>query len=296
VVPFDAYCMNTADPSTLEVTSSVGDGLSPQDAARLFAIEARGTDENPLSALARRGDPVAVIGARPERSERMRALFLPRGWHDELRAALVERGTCWGYLHLFRAERFSPSEIRDIRRLVKHLAGALRTAARRDVPATAPDFRPGVVTVSPGGRVSATTASGARALALLPGDPAHDGVPHAVLVVAERAVNGNGYAASIVGTPGGLLRLTASALGDEAVLTLDRPHARDETQHVLATYGLSPREAEVCFAMIRGKGDDEIAAALGIETNTAKSHARAAFAKLGVPGRGGLLAKLELTR
>jgi hypothetical protein len=28
VVSLDAYCMNTADPATLDVTSSVGDGLT----------------------------------------------------------------------------------------------------------------------------------------------------------------------------------------------------------------------------------------------------------------------------
>ena len=48
VVSFDGYCVNTADPLTLGITSSVGDGLSAADAARLFAIEAAGRDENPL--------------------------------------------------------------------------------------------------------------------------------------------------------------------------------------------------------------------------------------------------------
>lgn len=85
VVPFDAYCMNTADPATLDVTSSVGDGLTGAEAARLFAIEHAGQDLHPL-----------------------RELFLPRGWLDELRAALVERGRCWGYLHLFRGTPFTP--------------------------------------------------------------------------------------------------------------------------------------------------------------------------------------------
>ncbi len=104
VVAFDAYCVNTADPATLAVTSSVGDGLSEEEAARLFAIEHAGTDVNRLSDLARARAPVAIIGASPERSERMRSLFLPRGWVDELRAALTEHGRCWGYLHLFRAD------------------------------------------------------------------------------------------------------------------------------------------------------------------------------------------------
>src|ERR1700731_390124 len=55
-VAFDGYCGNTCDPLPLHVTSSVGDGLSPRDALRLFAIEAAGTDFNLLAEIAV-GDP-----------------------------------------------------------------------------------------------------------------------------------------------------------------------------------------------------------------------------------------------
>lgn len=145
VVAFDAYCVNTADPATLAVTSSVGDGLSEEEAARLFAIEHAGTDVNRLSDLARARAPVAIIGASPERSERMRSLFLPRGWVDELRAALTEHGRCWGYLHLFRATPFTRQEIAAVRAITKDLAVALREALVR-VPLRTPR-RSGVCTL-----------------------------------------------------------------------------------------------------------------------------------------------------
>jgi DNA-binding CsgD family transcriptional regulator len=292
VIAFDAYCMNTADPATLEVTSSVGDGLTGAEAARLFAIEHAGQDVHPLRELARAACPVATIGDRPERSERMRELFLPRGWRDELRAALVERGRCWGYLHLFRATPFTRSDVAAVVHLVPSLAFALREAVRRSPPRAA-RAAPGVVVVGAGGEVRAATRAGARMLASIPRDPSLGGPPHAIVAAAAGALAADAVREVTVMTPGGVLRIAASAEGSVAVLMLDGARHRDVTSLVLAAHRLSPREEEVCGAMLRGSTDDEIGLALGIGTQTAKTHAKSAFAKLGVRGRGGLLSLVD---
>src|SRR5689334_21644507 len=39
LVPFDEFCVNTADPELLLVTSSIGDGLGAAAAQRLIALE-----------------------------------------------------------------------------------------------------------------------------------------------------------------------------------------------------------------------------------------------------------------
>jgi len=289
VVAFDGYCVNTADPATLAVTSSVGDGLSAEDASRLFAIEHAGTDVNRLSDLARSRAPVATIGANPERSERMRALFLPRGWVDELRAALTECGRCWGYLHLFRGSPFTRQEVAAVRAITKDLAVALREALVR-VPLRAAVVVPGVVVIGDAGRVLATTTSGAALVASLPRDARHEGLPHAVLAVASQASANGASATSHVPTADGLLRVVATAESNCAVVVIDRARARDVTSLTVALRRLSSREQEVCRALLRGLSDDEIGLALGIETETVKSHAKTVYAKLGVIGRGGLLA------
>jgi hypothetical protein len=94
-VAFDAYCVNTCDPVTRAITSSVGDGLTARDARKLFALERTGGDLNSLADLAPDG-PVAVTLAavtngKPLRSRRMREIFAPLGFCDELRAALLLR-------------------------------------------------------------------------------------------------------------------------------------------------------------------------------------------------------------
>src|SRR5262249_41200063 len=77
-VPFDAYCVNTCDPVTRAITSSVGDGLRPTEARRLFAIERRGRDVNLLTNLGVTGPRVATMNeatrGAPDKSERMRTI------------------------------------------------------------------------------------------------------------------------------------------------------------------------------------------------------------------------------
>ncbi len=48
----DAFCVNTSDPATLLITGSVGDGLPPDRATRLFEIEYLEPDYSKLTELA----------------------------------------------------------------------------------------------------------------------------------------------------------------------------------------------------------------------------------------------------
>jgi DNA-binding CsgD family transcriptional regulator len=222
----------------------------------------------------------------------MRALFLPRGWNDELRAALVERGRCWGYLHLFRASPFTRAEVAALTTLVGDLAFALRVATLQTVD-LAVEIPLAVLVVGRAGHVLARTRAAAHAVSALPRDPAHEGASHGIVDVAERALASGGAAESHVSTPSGLVRLVATAEDACAVVVVERARSRDVTKLAFAAHRLSRREEEVCLAMLRGLSDDEIATALGVRTHTVKSHAKAVFAKLQVAGRGGLLAKVD---
>lgn len=67
-----------------------------------------------------------------------------------------------------------------------------------------------------------------------------------------------------------------------------RPPAR-ETLGSLPEADLTPREHEVAELLIRGATNPQVARALGISHNTAKTHARAVLTKLGVGSRRELL-------
>jgi len=273
------------------VTSSVGDGLDAESAAKLFAIEHARTDVNILADLARERVPVATIGPHPERSARMRAIFLPRGYVDELRAALVERGECWGYLQIYRATMFTPAETRSIASLVRDLARALRRSAFSASKA-ATVSEPGVLTFGPGGALAKQTSSARALVDAIHVDEGHGGPPHAIVSLAAAATARRAPAESTVASRLGLLRVVALSEGDESVVIVDAARRAQVADALFARHRLSPREQEVCRAMVRGASDKEIAIVLDVGIETVKAHARAAFAKLAVRGRGGLLARL----
>lgn len=292
VLPFDAYCVNTVDPHTLAVTSSIGDGLDAGDASQLFAIEHARTDLNILADLARARVNVATIGPHPERSERMRAIFLPRGYVDELRAALVEQGRCWGYLHLFRTTMFTPAEMRTVASLVRDLAVALRRTTALSTSMVAEGAEPGVLTFGRDGKLRKTTSTAHALVDAIPVDDRHSGPPHAIVSLAAAASARGVTVESAVASRRGLLRLVALADAEGSVMIIDAARRAQVVDAILAQHRLSSREQEVCLAMLRGLSDKEIASTLGVGIETVKAHTRAAFAKLSVSGRGGLLAKL----
>src|SRR5207249_439843 len=97
-----------------------------------------GSDVNRFATLATSGRQVASLDLathddRPA-SPRYRDIMRPLGLGDELRAALISGGRCWGYLCLHREDHelgFSPAELALVGRLAPHLGHALRQAVLR---------------------------------------------------------------------------------------------------------------------------------------------------------------------
>jgi DNA-binding CsgD family transcriptional regulator len=62
---------------------------------------------------------------------------------------------------------------------------------------------------------------------------------------------------------------------------------------MLAAYGLTAREREVCREVIEGYSTADIAGRLFISANTVQDHLKSIFAKVGVRSRGELVARLR---
>jgi GAF domain len=135
LVPVDAAFFATVDPETLLFTSALTeDPLG--SATELFLANEFGQDDvNKFAALARADDAVSSLDRATDgerkASARYAEIMAPLELGDELRAALVARGRCWGFMCLHRQNSpagFTPDELELVRRLAPHIAEGLRRA------------------------------------------------------------------------------------------------------------------------------------------------------------------------
>lgn len=323
LVELDAYCINTADPATLLITGSVGDGLPPEKTARLFELEygEDAPDVNRLVDLACAREPAGRVAAisrdEAHTSRRMREIFLPIGFGRELRAALMVGDVCWGYLHLLRRAEgrdFSPDDLAAVRSVAPAIASALRMSlvremARSDHEVDGEDA-PGVLVLDQAGAIVRMTSAAARWLSLLGGGEIHAPLPHAIHAVAAAlqhdgetetwcrlraasgewvVVHGSKLDAAAGSSPAD--DPDPEAAGTYAIV-IERARSPELAPVILLAYELTLREREVTGMVLRGRSNDEIAEALSISTYTVKDHLKAIFEKVRVTTRGELTARV----
>jgi len=297
--------VNTSDPATLLITGSVGDGLPSDRATRLFEIEYLEPDYSKLTELAVGTSNVAVMGEEtghcPDKSVRMREVFLPMGYTHELRCALLLGSCCWGYLHLFRTgdrEDFSRAEADTIRALSVDIALGLRLSVLRGAPADASPHAPGLILLSSDGKtVDSMNEAARRWIDELEGEKSEP-LPHSICAVAQRAraAPGEGAASSArarLQTRGGRwLTVHGTQLGGRVAVVMERAQPHEVAPIILRAYELSPREEGVVQLLLHGKSNEEIAAELALSVDTVKDHMKSILRKVGAASRSEVTAKI----
>jgi DNA-binding CsgD family transcriptional regulator len=314
VMPIDAAFLATVDPETLLFTSVLAE--EPLSAATaLFLDNEYGHDDvNKFTALALAGEHVRSLddATRGDRrsSGRYVEVMAPLDLGDELRAALVAAGRCWGVLCLHRVDGpsgFTPAEVALLRRIAPHIAEGLRRAlvvGGLTAPAAAARG-PGLIVLDDDMAISSANAEAEQWMAEL-SDPAWIDVgtgplPAAVVAVAAAIVR-PAPAHTVVpalrlrSLDGGWLRLYGSRLtgpaGAHTAIVLEPAHPAEVASIHLAALGLTPAQARVAALVLQGRSTRQIVTELRISANTVQEHLRAAFDKAGVASRRELVSTL----
>jgi DNA-binding CsgD family transcriptional regulator len=314
LMPVDAVFFATADPETLLFTGAWPE--EPLDfVTDLFLDNEFGRDDvNKFAALATSGRHVATLdgATRQERrsSPRYREIMRPLGLGDELRAALVDGGRCWGYLCLHREDArhgFTPAEAAALAHLAPHIAGTLRNSLLvSGSPALTPGPRPDVVLLADDLSVEAITPEAEQLLSLVErGRPARFPLPMAVYAVAatlRAAELGTADPSTVPSTrivtrTGSWLSVHASLLNGvhdphRTAVILEPVEPRAMVPLLLAAHGLTAREAEVATQVLRGRETHAIVDTLHISRHTVQDHLKSVFDKTGVHSRRDLVGRL----
>jgi DNA-binding CsgD family transcriptional regulator len=295
---FDGGCVATLDPVTAMWTDCevFEANRDPAFEAQLFDAEYQHADVAPMTELAERALPAAVLSVETEgdlaRSVRYRKAFRPAGIGDELRLVLVESGIPWGSVQLVRASgsHFLASEAEALAVLSVPVAQLLRRALLLEAcrePDEPSNNALGMLMLQ-GGRVIDASAS---ALSILGTSPAQL-LPAATHGLMARARENRAARASLPGPAGGWLVLHSIPMGDRVAIIVEKARPFQLAEVVSLAMGLTERERQVVAHVARGRSTKQIGAELSISDWTVQDHLKSVFAKVGVSTRQELVAAL----
>jgi DNA-binding CsgD family transcriptional regulator len=114
-------------------------------------------------------------------------------------------------------------------------------------------------------------------------------------VVGARAATSGTFRMRLRDARGGWAMLHASTLvgDDQTVVTIEPATGSHLMGMLLAAYGLTARERDICHEVISGHSTSDIAGRLHISAHTVQDHLKSVFAKVGVRSRGELVARIR---
>lgn len=316
VIPFDLYFFSTADPATLLFTGAMIDETLERVTPQFLENEFLQDDVNKFSWLARNATSVGSLIQAAQRegiqSPRYQEILAPLALGDELRAALMAKGVCWGFLCLHRDQSspyFTPAEAVFLRRLTPHIALGLRKAlllgsvTRSQVP-----DEPGLLLLTDDlSVVSINSVAEQWLMEIAAADWTRKPLlPYAISTVVarlkaiEQGANVEMSLAPMVRlrtASGHWLALHASRLSSSnehrlvaVIFELARPV--EIAPLIVQAYDLSRREGEILQTVLRGLSTSEMTDTFHIASHTVQDHLKAIFEKVGVRSRRELVGQL----
>jgi len=299
-------CWAAIDPETL-VISTMTNGetqIAPEYEPRLAESEYSAEEPHTFATLAKRKEAVAKLSDMPDgqrrRSARLNNVWRPLGLDQECRVMFLTDGVCWGGAGMVRAGRdFTDRETEFLAAVSPAIAAATRVAVRSEaLRGWTSGRRPAVVVLGQRGELRAVTPAARewqhRLDQIAPGRFL---LMMQVMAFGARSAPTGEFRARLRDAGGEWAVLQASPLigGDDAEIAVAiEPAAGDQLIGLLlAAYGMSVRERQICREVIAGHSTTDIAGRLFISTNTVQDHLKSIFGKVGVRSRGELVARLR---
>jgi len=267
--------------------------VAPEPPARILASWSRVGHQNPLvhrylatrDPRAYRLSDVIDMGAFRE-LDLYRDVFVPLGVEHQLAITLPAPPTLLIGLVFADADDFTDAQRRMLDLARPHLIQAHANAALRErmhdvlaaVAAGLDDIGEAVVVTDARDRIAFATRAGRAALDLVGGEGRDHRLPEALRDTPAPAH-------AVLAVEGGPLMVRRLAPKGGATVFMFERGSRGAPLSLLTSLGLTPREAEVLQAMMRGQTTAAIAEGLGVSPRTVHKHTEHLFAKLGVTDR-----------
>lgn len=307
LVPVDAAFFATVDPATMLFTSATAEDPLRDAGAQFLDNELGGEDVNTFTSLADGDDPVSSLDRATQgdrwSSARYADIMASLDLGDELRAALISKGRCWGVMCLHRQDSpsgFSAEDLTLVRRVAPHIGEGLRRAllVHSDAAPGGPAAAPGVIVLNQDLSVSSMNAQAEHWLAELRGGAVDDA--HMPFAVAAAARAAQGSSVRLQTARGEWLTLYASPMsgpdGPQTSLVLEPARPVQVAFLLLEAHGLTPAQSRVAALVLRGRSTRQIVNELRISAHTVQEHLGVVFDRFGVGGRRELVAALMRDR
>jgi len=265
----------------------------PEAPARVLANWGRYGHQNPLvhhhlttrDSRAHRLSDVTDMGAFRE-LELYSQVFVPLGVEHQLAVTLPAPPTLLIGLVFADADDFTDPQRRLLDLARPHLIQAHANAALRErmhdvlaaVEAGLDDIGEAVVVTDARDRIAFATRAGRAALELVGGEGRDRRLPEALRDTPAPAH-------AVLPVDGGPMVVRRLAPKGGATVFMFERGSRGAPLSLLTSLGLTPREAEVLQAMMRGQTTVAVSSTLGVSPRTVHKHTENIYAKLGVTDR-----------
>lgn len=303
-VAVDLTCWAALDPETLSITgmTSGENRIPPQFEVPLAVAEYSPDEPHQFAGMAAHGQAAARLSdlSPGERagSRRLNEVWRPLGVDQEIRVLFQVDGACWGAAGMVRSgPDFTSREEEFLLDVAPAVAAATRAAVRAEVAGLSPGGRPAVAVVGPRGEVrSATAAARDWQESVDEAAPGRFALLMSLMAAGARTRSDGGFRVRVHDAQGRWAILEASGLigADDEVAVSIHPATGDQLLGLLlAAFGLTAREREICRQVLTGRSTRQIGRVLDISPNTVQDHLKSIFTKTGAHSRGELSARLR---